>query len=184
MNDDDERELFQAWLDGDVKAGDRLIRRHMPAVHRFFRTKLPSEADDLAQKTFMLCFEHRDRLYSTSTPRAFLMGIARKVLLGFFRDLGRAPSKVPLTESSVFELRTSASGILAKQEEQSQMVQALQQLPLDQQIALELRYWEDLSQVEIAEVLETSEGTVKSRLHRARERLRGSLPPGTLDEPD
>lgn len=183
-NVDDERALFRAWLDGDVKSGDRLIRRHMPTVHRFFRTKIPSEADDLAQKTFMVCFEHRERLHDASTPRAFLMGIARKVLLSFFRDLGRAPSNVPLTDSSILQIRTSASGVLARQEGQSQVVQALQSLPLDHQIALELRYWEDLSQNEIAEVLETTTGTVKSRLHRARERLRDLLPDGALDDRD
>ena len=55
------------------------------------------------------------------------------------------------------------------------MLAALNGLPLDLQIALELYYWEELSVVEVAAVLEVPEGTVKSRLHRARQLLREQL---------
>jgi RNA polymerase sigma-70 factor (ECF subfamily) len=44
-------------------------------------------------------------------------------------------------------------------------------LPVDLQVALELHYWEDLSTAELAGILEIPQGTVKSRLRRAREAL-------------
>ncbi|MEZ4372915.1 MAG: sigma-70 family RNA polymerase sigma factor [Polyangiaceae bacterium] len=49
----------------------------------------------------------------------------------------------------------------------NRLVEALQRLPLDLQMAIELYYWEELSVAELAEALEIPAGTVKSRLHRA-----------------
>ena len=55
------------------------------------------------------------------------------------------------------------------------MLHALRAIPIDLQIALELFYWEKLSAPELAEVLEIPEGTVRSRLRRAREALEQRL---------
>jgi RNA polymerase sigma-70 factor (ECF subfamily) len=55
------------------------------------------------------------------------------------------------------------------------MEEALAELPSDDRALLLLRYQEELDYRDIAEVLECAEGTVASRLNRARERLRGIL---------
>jgi RNA polymerase sigma-70 factor (ECF subfamily) len=52
------------------------------------------------------------------------------------------------------------------------LVEALRRLPMELQIALELRYWERLTNVQIAEITEVPEGTVKSRINRAKRLLR------------
>jgi RNA polymerase sigma-70 factor (ECF subfamily) len=67
---------------------------------------------------------------------------------------------------------SSPSGVVARREEERILLQALRRLPLDQQITLELYYWEELPVADIAEVLDVAVGTVKSRLGRAREALR------------
>ena len=72
---------------------------------------------------------------------------------------------------SVVDLGTSATGKLARKHEQALLLSALRQLPLDQQIALELFYWEDLSGKEIAEVLGVGTNTARSQLYRARQAL-------------
>jgi RNA polymerase sigma-70 factor (ECF subfamily) len=67
-------------------------------------------------------------------------------------------------------------------DEQRLLLRGLRRLPLDLQVALVLSYWEGLSGTEIAEVLETPVGTVKTRIRRARELLKTtilSLAPGT-----
>lgn len=173
----DDTALFEAWTQGDRDAGEELIQRHFPTVFRFFRSKVSGDAEDLSQRTFLLCVEHRDRLWNTATFRAFLLGIARKVLLSHFRDRMRDPSLVVFTERSIEQLRSSPSRMVAKREDGQRVWNALQKLPVDFQIAVELFYWEDMSIDEIAGVLETSKGTVKSRLHRARGKLKGDLLP-------
>jgi DNA-directed RNA polymerase specialized sigma24 family protein len=70
---------------------------------------------------------------------------------------------------------TGPSNVLAKHEEQRVLLEALRAIPLDLQIAVELFYWEQLSLLEIASVLEIPEGTVKSRLFRAKQLLRQQI---------
>lgn len=68
--------------------------------------------------------------------------------------------------------------------EQRRVVRALQSLPLDLQILLELHYWEEMGLAELATLLEVPEGTVKSRLFRARQVLREALESsGSTGEP-
>jgi RNA polymerase sigma factor (sigma-70 family) len=76
---------------------------------------------------------------------------------------------------SIAHLTGSPSRIVALRQEQHAVLAALHELPLDLQIALELYYWEELTVGEVAQVLEVPEGTVKSRLHRARQLLRERL---------
>ena len=66
----------------------------------------------------------------------------------------------------------SPSEHVALREEQRLLLAALRRLPLDLQITLELYYWEHLPVADIAAVLGVPDGTVKSRLARARDGLR------------
>jgi DNA-directed RNA polymerase specialized sigma24 family protein len=69
------------------------------------------------------------------------------------------------------ELTPSPSSVLAVHQEQRLLLEALRRIPLDYQLVLELYYWEDMAAPELAQVLGLPEGTVRSRLRRARELL-------------
>jgi RNA polymerase sigma factor (sigma-70 family) len=162
-----------AWRSGDDAAGEALVSAHYDSILRFFRTKAGDDADDLAQRTFLRCVEPSNAYEGRSTFRAFLFGIARNVLLEYIRSCVRDRKVDPdFSVRSVLDLNPRASTVAFVKAEQRQLVQALQQLPLDQQVALELYYWEELSVDEVAAALEISPGTVKSRLHRGRAALR------------
>jgi DNA-directed RNA polymerase specialized sigma24 family protein len=60
---------------------------------------------------------------------------------------------------------------MVERQEEARLLGALRSLPLDQQILLELFYWENLGGSELAELFDLAEGTVRSRLRRARELL-------------
>jgi RNA polymerase sigma-70 factor (ECF subfamily) len=83
--------------------------------------------------------------------------------------------EIDFTTTSVCDLGTSPSGALVRREESELLGRAMQLLPIDHQIALELTYWEGLTAKEVAEVLGVAENTVYSRLHRAREHVREAL---------
>ena len=127
----------------------------------------------MAQRTFLRCVEPRNDYQGLSTFRAFLFGIARNVLLEYIRSCVRDRKVDPdFSVRSVLDLNPRASTMAFAKAEQRQLVAALQQLPVDLQVTLELFYWEELSVEEAAVVLEIPPGTVKSRLHRGRTLLR------------
>lgn len=175
MSDDvSDRELLEGWRAGDNAAGSRLVERHFDALHRFFATKAHAHLEDLIQETFMACVQAKDAYRGESSFRAYLFGLARFQLLTHYRKLYRLRD-VDFTTASVCDLATSPSGELAKREQLRLLESALQRVPIDQQIALELTYVEGLSAPEVACALGIPENTVYSRLRRAKEHLRQVL---------
>ena len=69
----------------------------------------------------------------------------------------------------------ASSTLLFRRAEERALVQALQGMPVELQIVLELYYWEELSVDEVAAAVEVPPGTVKSRLFRGRQLLREAL---------
>jgi RNA polymerase sigma-70 factor (ECF subfamily) len=169
-----DQELFEQWRSGDTRAGSCLVRRHFDALHRFFSSKAQGQVEDLIQQTFVACIEARDAFRGESTFRAYILGIARLQLLTYYRKSRRQRS-VDFTSTSVRDLGLSPTGALAQREDERLLSLALQHVPVDQQIALELTYWEGLKAPEIARVLGVPENTVYTRLRRAREHLRRAL---------
>lgn len=170
-------ELLEAWRGGEEAAGRRLFARYFDSVYRFFRNKVDDAAEDLTQQTFMGLVQGRDRFRGEASFRTYVFMIARKRLYSHLRKNQRGGEGGPvLSESSVADLGlVSPSRAVAKHQEQRLLLLGLRQLPVEMQVALELFYWEELTVTEIAEVLETPVGTVKSRLQRARARLDGVL---------
>ena len=170
-----DHELLTAWRAGDAERGNELVQRHFESVYAFLRSKVPDQVDELVQRTFLACVEAVERIDETRSVRAYLFGIARRQLIYHFRRTQRHDARFDPMETSVCDAGGSPSRLAAARQAQAQVLDALHRLPLDLQITLELHYWEDMSVAEIAVVLEIPPGTVKSRLHRARDRLRAVL---------
>lgn len=172
-------ELLESWRAGDAKSGEELVARHWSSISGFFRAKIGDDGADLISQTFLACVEGRDRIEGDNV-RAYLFSVARRRLADHFRKNARATA-VDLSSLSLIDLRTGPATHVARRERRELLEEGLSRIPLDDQIALELLYFESLSTAEIARVLEIGENTVRSRLFRARERLRlalGELAPG------
>jgi RNA polymerase sigma factor (sigma-70 family) len=167
-------ELFARWRAGDNAAGGALIKRHFASLHRFFATKARGHEEDLIQITFMACVEARDAFRGESSFRTYLFKLARFQLYTHYRKAYRR-ADLDFTTTSVCDLGTSPSGALVRREERDLLERALQRVPVDQQIALELTYWEELAAPDVADVLGIPENTVYSRLRRAKGHLRAAL---------
>ncbi len=164
-------ELLDAWRDGDRKAGEELFERHFDAVARFFRNKVDHGIDDLIQRTFLACVETKDRFRGDSSFRTYLFAVAHNVLGKHFRSKKRHGDKIDFGVTSVFDLSPSPSVIVAKHREQQVLLQALRKIPLENQVVLELYYWEKLSAREVATVVGVPEGTARTRIRRAKQLL-------------
>lgn len=160
---------------GDGAAGQELFARHAASVMRFFRNKLDVDLEDLVQRTFLACVESKDRVRDGSSFRAYVLRIARNELVNHYLARQRAVARLDPLTTSILDLGASPSVMVASDERDRALLTALRCLPLDLQTALELHYWEELTTSELAEVLGIPQGTVKTRLFRAREQLRVTL---------
>lgn len=168
-------ELLEAWRGGERKAGEELFERHFDAVARFFRNKVDHGIDDLIQRTFLACVETKDRFRGDSSFRTYLFAVAHNVLGKHFRTKRRHGDKIDFGVTSVFDLSPSPSVIVAQHREQQVLLQALRRIPLENQVVLELYYWEKLSAREVATVVGVPEGTAKTRIRRAKQLLEEAM---------
>lgn len=166
MPDEEDAQLYARWREGDERAGRTLFRRHAPSVLRFFRGKIPERAEDLAQEVFARFLGDRR---AEVAVRPFLFGIARNVLREALRN--RDDSYDEGVTSIVDLAGPSNTGL----QQRHVLLRALQALPVGQQIAIELHYWEGMSSAELGLVLGISASAARTRLDTARERLRVSL---------
>ena len=170
-----DRELLERWSRGDRAAGNQLFQRHFDSISAFFETKVDRDVDELVQSTFMACVQSIQSFRLESSFRTFLFAIARRKLYRYYRSKRRHGNKLDFNVTSVADLATGARTNMAKSEEKQLLLHALTALPVEQQILIELFYWEGMDGAALAEVLDIPAATVRSRLYRARAALRESL---------
>ncbi len=168
-------QLLERWREGDDDAGDQLLSRHFDSLCRFFRNKVDSGVDDLVQATLLRCVEKRDQFRQHSSFRTYLFVIARNLLYDRLRQRRRSPEALDFSQVSLRDLGTSPSMAAARNERRHALLLALQELPLEFQLVVELTYWEGLNATEVGEVLGIPSNTVRSRLSRARRSLDAHL---------
>ncbi|MEM7156277.1 MAG: sigma-70 family RNA polymerase sigma factor [Myxococcota bacterium] len=175
MSRPSDADLLDRWADGDTSAARILLDRYFDGLARFFRSKISTGVEDLIQQTLMTCVRRRDALRERASFRAYLYTVARRLVHEHCTKLQRDRTRFDPLHSSIVDLERSPSQIAAQKQEQRLLLTALRQIPVDLQIALELRFWEQLSGPELAEVLGIPEGTVRSRIRRGTELLRKRL---------
>ena len=177
--DVDDMELLEVWRRGDRAAGSELFERHYSAVARFFHNKVnEATQEDLIHETFVACMKSVERFRKQSTFKTFLLGIAKKVLADHLRKVSRrrawlvsqadvdadADADTDVEAAPAVSYGLSPVALAVQKQEQRLLLEALRRIPLNYQIALELHYWEDLTAIEIGEVLGVPLGTAKTRL--------------------
>jgi RNA polymerase sigma-70 factor (ECF subfamily) len=182
--------LLEQWCGGDAAAGNVLFHRHFGTLYKFFEHKVIGEVDDLVQETFLECVKGRDTFRRQSTFRTYLFAIARNILLQHWRRKAGTRPTLDFEEVSIEALSTSVGSRFARQSERARLLAVLRTMPLEQQLLLEMFYWQELDRDQLAEVFEVETATIGSRLHRARQSMKerlgspahGQAPaPGDLD---
>ncbi|MEV6104182.1 RNA polymerase sigma factor [Streptomyces sp. NPDC051940] len=157
-----------------------LFDRHADAVHRYAARRLGSEvADDLMAETFTTAFQQRHRYDDgRADARPWLFGIAtnlvarhRRAEARRFKALARMPAPAEHDEAVADRVVARVSAAGAGRE----LAAALAGLPARHRDVLLLVAWGDLGYEEVAQALGVPVGTVRSRLHRARGKLRDAL---------
>lgn len=169
-------DLLTAWRAGKLTAGEELFRRHYQSIERFFHnTVAASDVDDLVQNTFIACAEARDRFEARSSFRTYLFGIAHNVLRSHYRSRTARGEEPDFQLVSVVDLGLGQSTMLEQKRERRVLLEALRSIPLESQVLLQLRYWEELRTADLAQVLGVPRGTAVDRLRRAQDQLQQAI---------
>ena len=172
----DESTLVRHAVHGDAAAWESLMLAHQEAVFRFAYLLLgdPDDAEDVAQESFLRAWKYLKRFDATRPLRPWLLSITanlasnrRRSAGRYFAALVRAFREQPTT--------TRIEDKSARNLEAEELRSAVQTLNPDDQQIIYLRYFLDLSVSETAQVLQVAEGTVKSKLSRALEKLRAVI---------
>jgi RNA polymerase sigma-70 factor (ECF subfamily) len=177
---DDAALIERSWRDPEAFAG--LYDRHAARMHRYVARRLgDGQADDIVSDTFLDAFRHRHRYDLTvSDARPWLYGIAANLIgkhnrseVRMLRAYARTGADPVLagTASGTDEADGRISSAAVKRE----LAAALAGLTAGDREALLMIAWADLSYPEVAAALGIPVGTVRSRLHRARARIRTAL---------
>lgn len=193
--EDPDAALVADWQQGDSWAFEQLVRRHERRVYRLLFRMLGSheEAEDACQETFLSLHRHGRRFRREARFSTFLYRVAANAALNRRRSLGRARARElelaqrQATGAHLPESPRDPEDATRGAEIQEHVQEALLGLPEDLRAAVVLYDIEGQSYREIAGILEIPEGTVKSRIHRARhglrERLAGLRPAGSTPNP-
>ncbi len=174
--------LVARAIRGDVDARERLARRARNASY-VFAVQLTGRRDlshDIAQDSVMRFFAHLDRFEQSRSLDAWLFQIVRNRTRDVMRR-DRIRRHEPLEDPSGRERpetrddRVDPAADAVRADLQQRIWRKLDSLTPDHREVLVLREYQDLSYREIAEVLGIPHGTVMSRLHAARKRLREVL---------
>lgn len=170
----------RAWVlkskKGNTKAFDRLVLKYQRPLYFLVLKMLgrPADAEDVVQDAFIRAYRSLEQ-YDLERPfQPWLYRIAINMALTQL-DKRKRRSSVALEE--VYDVAADNPDPLESSAEQigTVAVEAAQSLPEDQRGVLLLRIQEHLSYDQIAEVLDIPRGSVMSRLHRARKKLRELL---------
>lgn len=188
---EDEEQLIVHSQRGDVNAFNQLVLRYQQTVYGVVFRMLgnPDTAADVTQDAFIAAFRAISTYRGGSSFRAWLLRIASNLACDHWRRVQRHPAESleSLTDedephAADFLSTLTATGPegnpeerLLTQELQALLQQAIEQLPLDQRVAVVLCDIQGLSYEEIAETTKTNLGTVRSRIARGRVRLRQYL---------
>ena len=169
----DDRALVGLVLDGDDAAFEHLFNRYRDAIRRLFVQRLGSasdNADDLLQETFIKVYLRLDRYNPDYTFGQWVYTIARNTFIDFTR---KSRSDLPIDEhfSSPATTAPTPEESIINSQQRNQIDHYLEQLPEQYNYLFKLRFLDEYSYEEIAEKLQLPMGTVKTRIHRARERM-------------
>lgn len=172
---DSDFDLLDRWQAGEAAAGQTLLARHFDSLCGFFESKCGQDADDLVQRTMLACVATQQNFRRQSSFRTYLFAVARNELFRYLRARHRDGARLDFLTTSIAEIVTTPASRLARDADRQRIVEALRTLPVEQQVLLEMRYWQDLEADALAEILDLTANAVRVRLHRARTALRERL---------
>ena len=178
MTDEDDRAVLRSVARGDKVALKQLYGRYHPGLIRFVEGRLQDavEAADVVQETFLSVWRQAEGFEGRSSVKTWIFSIARNKAIDRLRQ---ARKTEPLSDE--FDLADPSIDLVAVSEGASdarRLRACIAKLGPHHRRAIQLAFFDDLSYAEIAEIEQTPEGTVKTRIFHAKRLLMYCLTKG------
>ncbi len=172
-----DEDLVEEIRTGSHVAFGVLMKRYERLVYRigFYYARQPEHAMDITQNVFLKTYQKLDLFKGTGSFKAWLMRITHNESASWLRKNRRHQDDVELTPANHPDLQPVQENEVTRREHRELLLDEMRGLNPKQQMAISLRYFEDMSIREIAGVLECTDGVVKSILFRSLEKLRNRL---------
>ena len=178
----DEKELIERSQKGDIDAFEELVARYERKVYTIAYRYMgnPEDASDLAQETFLKVFKSIDKFRGESSFSTWIYRITANICKDELRKIKRKPQtsldqEIWLDEGSVIrqvvDEKPTPDEVFEQKELWNYLQDLIANLSPEYRMVIVLRDINGYSYEEIAQITETSLGTVKSRLNRARKAL-------------
>ena len=160
----------------DPASFEPLVERHSAALHGYFARRAPGAADDLLAELWLQAYAARHGFDpARGSARAWLFGVARNVLSAHWRRIATTRPDIPRALGTddpweAVDSRLVAAAVAPR------LRDLLAELPSSERELLLLVAWEQLTPSEAAAVVGIPAATARTRLHRARSRMRAGAP--------
>lgn len=185
MDDKSDEELVAAYVAGNEEAFAELVGRHLKTVYTFVLRLVGDEhsAEDIAQETFLKAWRNMKRYRAEASKfKTWILRIARNSAIDYLRKKKHVPMSYFENESgqnvlaeTVPDTEVLPDELLARAQDAEALSTALEQLSPRAREVLLLHYANGLTFLEIGDMLNEPQNTVKSRHHRALQALREVL---------
>lgn len=174
---EEEGDLLARAREGDARAFGEIIRRYQRRVYGVARriVRRHDLADDVVQETFLRAFQRLSWFDQSRPFGPWICRIGANLAINVVRSPRFREEELPAGHDEMPGRQPGPLDAVLADETRRAVADGLDALPAEQRAVLVLRAVEDLSYAEIASALGISEGTVMSRLFRARNRLAGLL---------
>lgn len=171
----DDAELIRRVGSGDKAAMKALYERHSTALFHFLRFRLGDafEAADVMQEAFLEVWRNAGRFEGRSSAKTWIFGIARNKAIDRMRRGGRMVLGEP--DQTIPDDAPSPETVMERASDAARVRACMEKLSDAHRSAMRLAFYEDLPYGEIAEIEEVPLGTIKTRIHHAKQLLKHCL---------
>ena len=170
-----ESELIKLASNGDAEAFGALYEKYIDQIYNYiyFRTSNGKDAEDICSRVFLRALNHIERYEDRGYPfSAWLYRIAHNLVVNWYRDSERSDEISLLDQYPPPTMDGSVEEEIEKMDETEALLRIIRDLPEDRKELLVLKHVEGLTNFEIGEIMDRTEGAVKALYHRTLETLR------------
>jgi RNA polymerase sigma-70 factor (ECF subfamily) len=175
LDNKSESELISLASSGNSEAFGVLYEKYIEQIYNYiyYRTSNGKDAEDICSRVFIRALKHIERYEDRGYPfSAWLYRIAHNLVVNWYRDSERS-DEISLVEQ--FPPPTIAGSIeedIEKKDEHDYLMSIINGLPTDRKELLILKHVEGLTNYEIGQIMDRTEGAIKALYHRTLESLR------------
>ena len=172
-------ELVAKAKEGDVFAFEELYQHYIIPIFRyiFFRVRSQQDAEDLTQTVFLKAWKALPNYQKKNNPfSSWLYKIAKNTIIDYYKKKRGVIVQKPIEDlKQIKDEKSDLTEIIEQRERADILYQAISQLSAEQQEVIILRFIEDLSSKEVAQLMQKSEDAIRALQYRALKTLREKL---------